>query len=92
MPGTITKKLYLVDENNHTGFAQLLEEWDDADKDGFQDAGETLLKSFVLGHDVIAQWAAANANYYLLYDGHGSTRCRWNPWKPWRLLLSQDPM
>ena len=66
--------LFLVDGNNHTGYDQVLEAWNDLNTNGIQDAGDTLAKSYVLGHDVIAQWAAASALYYLLYDGHGSTR------------------
>jgi len=67
------KTRYLVDGNNHTGYAQVLEAWEDLNSNGIRDAGE--LTSYVLGHDVIAQFRAASAAMeYLLYDGHGSTR------------------
>jgi RHS repeat-associated protein len=56
-----TAKRYLVDANNHTGYAQVLEET----------TGSTLT-SYVLGDDVLAQGVSAVS--YLLYDGHGSTR------------------
>ncbi|MFO0946004.1 MAG: RHS repeat-associated core domain-containing protein [Planctomycetota bacterium] len=60
---------YLVDANNHTGFSQVIEEYLDS----------VLVKSFVLGHDVIAQAGpAAMPIYFLLYDGHGSTRALTN--------------
>jgi len=60
---------YLVDANNHTGYAQVLEE--------FQESGgsPTLSRSYVLGDDVLAQCTTTTADpAYLLYDGHGSTR------------------
>lgn len=61
--GTTTK--YLIDANNHTGYAQVLEETNSA---------SGIVRSYVIGDDLLAQAdAAANPNYYL-YDGHGSTR------------------
>ena len=57
-------KLYLVDGNNPTGYAQVLQEM----------ATVGGLRSYTLGLDVVSQWDAANALAYLLYDGHGSTR------------------
>jgi len=57
---------YLVDANNPTGYAQIIEERDGA-------TGE-LERSYTLGHDVLVQWDATTGLVYLLYDGHGSTR------------------
>ncbi|MEM1108243.1 MAG: hypothetical protein AAGH99_06085 [Planctomycetota bacterium] len=51
-PGSPT--LYVVDKNNPTGYAQTLEEGVDADNDGQLDPDE-IEKTYVLGHDVIAQ-------------------------------------
>ena len=75
---TVKRTLYLNDMNNHSGYSQVLEAWEDLNMDGVRDAGE-LVQSYTLGHDVISQWLAddgtANAAlHYLLYDGHGSTR------------------
>ncbi len=44
--GTITT--YLVDSHNHTGFAQVLEEWDTT-------STPTLTKTYIIGDDVIGQ-------------------------------------
>ncbi len=57
--------LYLVDGNNPTGYAQVLEE---------MDAFQQLLRSYTLGHDIISQAAAAGTVHHLMYDAHGSTR------------------
>ncbi len=57
---------YLNDPRNHTGYAQALEER------VVQDSVESI-KTYTIGHDVIAQTSAADA-YFLLADGHGSTR------------------
>jgi RHS repeat-associated protein len=54
---------YLVDANNHTGYAQVLEER----------TGSTLSKSYSIGNDVLSQATGSTASW-LLYDGHGSTR------------------
>ena len=56
---------YLIDRQNPTGYAQVLEE---------KSAAGALLKSYTLGLDVISQALAAGAVRFLLYDGHGSTR------------------
>ena len=61
--GAVTR--YLADANNHTGYTQVLEE---------TDAAGALQKSFLLGHDVIAQFDTTDGLVYLVYDGHGSTR------------------
>ena len=59
---------FVIDANNHTGSAQVIEEWDvtgAADMD----------KSYTIGHDHIAQWDDDTDDVlYLLADGHGSTR------------------
>ena len=71
---------YLVDSYNHTGYAQVLEEW-------AVEGGTATLTCYTLGDDVIAQkksyWQWVDPQWelqstgntqYLLYDGHGSTR------------------
>lgn len=55
---------YLVDQNNPTGYSQVLEE----------SVNGTLDRSYTIGLDVIAQADTANDVLELLYDGHGSTR------------------
>jgi len=63
--GPVVTTRYLVDPQNHTGYAQVLEE---------ENAGGMLERSYTIGHDVIAQWNSTNGQQFLLYDGHGSTR------------------
>jgi len=58
-------RFFLVDEQNHTGYAQVLEE--------SATLGGTPVTSYTLGDDVISQSSAAGVRH-LLYDGHGSTR------------------
>jgi RHS repeat-associated protein len=73
---TVEKTVYHVDPNNHTGYAQVLEEGADVDGDGRLDVGE-IETTYTLGLDVIAQQSPGVANddtLYFLYDGHGSTR------------------
>ena len=53
---------YLIDAYNATGYAQVLEEYVDAQ----------LAKTYTLGHDVISQ--SDGTVYHLEYDAHGSTR------------------
>lgn len=65
--------IYHIDPNNHTGYAQVLEEGVDDNDDGKLDPNE-IDKSYTLGHDVIAQAVDAATAQFLLYDGHGSTR------------------
>ncbi len=60
-----TKTLLLVDENNPTGYAQVLEELDSA---------LSVIRSYTLGLDVLAQAESTGEVYYFLYDGHGSVR------------------
>jgi len=62
--GTSTN-LYLVDANNHTGYAQVLEE--------LSTIGGAPTRSYVIGDDVLGQ-ATSTTTSWLLYDGHGSTR------------------
>ena len=73
-----TETTYLNDPDNHTGYAQTLEE---VTRDA---ATQAVIKDlvFTLGHDVLSQTAIdpaqagtnAGSPLYLLYDGHGSTR------------------
>ncbi|HKO42296.1 MAG TPA: PKD domain-containing protein [Pyrinomonadaceae bacterium] len=59
---------YLIDTNNHTGHAQVVEEL----------VGGTVVKQFTYGHDLISQRCAlptANCTLsFYQYDGHGSVR------------------
>jgi RHS repeat-associated protein len=57
--------LYLVDDNNPTGYTQVLQELD---------ALQQVIRAYTLGLDVITQAEAPGEIYHLLYDGHGSTR------------------
>jgi RHS repeat-associated protein len=73
---TVEKTVYHVDPNNHTGYAQVLEEGIDDNVDGQLQVGE-IDTTYTLGHDVIAQQSPNEGNgetLYFLYDGHGSTR------------------
>jgi len=59
---------YLVDTNNHTGYAQVVEELQ----------GGTVVRQFTYGHDLISQrcpppTAHCTLSFYQ-YDGHGSVR------------------
>ena len=68
--GTPVVTEFLVDKQNHTGYAQVLEERVDG----------VLHKTYTLGHDVLTQADTIAVNdvaaaiHHLLYDGHGSTR------------------
>jgi len=57
---------YLIDPNNFTSYAQVLEEF----------INNTLAKTFAIGHDVLSQYdhGSTDGAHTLLYDGHGSTR------------------
>jgi RHS repeat-associated protein len=71
-PTAITK--YLVDDDNYTGYAQVLEEKTTT-------SGVTETKTYTLGHDVVAQQTKTQTSgptLTLLYDGHGSTRALLN--------------
>ena len=59
---------YLIDTNNHTGYAQVVEEL----------VGGSVVKQFTYGHDLISQRCASptvncSLSFYQ-YDGHGSVR------------------
>lgn len=58
----------LIDPNNPTGYAQVLEEGT------VQGATLAVQRSYVIGDDVISQSDLGSPSSYLLYDGHGSTR------------------
>jgi RHS repeat-associated protein len=60
----VTTKEYLFDARNHTGYAQVLEEY----------VNDQLNRTYTLGHDVITQNDSANGTLTFMYDGHGSTR------------------
>src|SRR5262249_38959096 len=61
----VSTNYFLVDDNNRTGYSQVLEE--------LSTPGGTPLRSYVLGDDVLGQSTATTVSW-LLYDGHGSTR------------------
>ena len=58
---------YVIDANNHTGYAQVLEEWN-------TDAAPVNEKTSVIGHAVLTEWGSAAGFLYRLTDAHGSTR------------------
>ena len=60
------EKTFLIDPNNHTGFAQVLEEYNPL-------SSGTPSVSYTIGSDVISQ-ATSVGTSHLMYDGHGSTR------------------
>lgn len=71
-----TETDYLIDERNHTGYQQIIEQIT-------RNAGTSTVtdaKVFTLGHDVIDQTtftpgnSQAGSPYTFMYDGHGSTR------------------
>ena len=55
---------YLVDTNNHTGYAQVVEELQ----------GGAVVKQFTFGHDLINQRIIGGSLSFYSYDGHGSVR------------------
>ena len=57
---------YVIDSNNLTGYAKALEE------KSTPSASPT--RSYVFGHDIIAQRDATNGTLFFLKDGHGTTR------------------
>ena len=63
-----TNTLYLVDDRNPTGYAQVVEE--------FTTSGLTtnLAKTYVYGLALISQRQPGISTNFFLYDGHGSTR------------------
>jgi RHS repeat-associated protein len=64
--------IYLIDENNHTGYAQILEAGTDGNANGRLDQNSEVDATYTLGSDVVTD-AQATA-MHLLYDIHGSTR------------------
>jgi RHS repeat-associated protein len=58
-------KTFLIDAYNHTGYAQVLEEWS---------GGANPDITYTIGDDVITQYSSTSGAEHLLYDGHGSTR------------------
>jgi RHS repeat-associated protein len=64
--GGVTTR-YLVDTNNHTGHAQVVEEL----------INSSVRRTYTYGHDLISQTQVLNntrATHFYGYDGHGSTR------------------
>jgi RHS repeat-associated protein len=58
---------YLIDTNNHTGYAQVVEELQ----------GSQVTRQYTYGHDLISQNQLVSGNWavsFYGYDGHGSTR------------------
>jgi RHS repeat-associated protein len=55
---------YLVDTNNHTGYAQVVEELQN----------NAVVKQFTYGHDLISQRIIGGPLSFYGYDGHGSVR------------------
>jgi hypothetical protein len=62
--------VYLVDPQNPTGYAKAIEEK--------SSATATPTRSYVFGHDIIAQSDTTNGTLYFLKDGHGTTRALTN--------------
>jgi len=63
---TTQTKLFLIDNNNPTGYSQILEQ--------LSSAGGAPTISYVPGLVILSQTTASGAAQYLLVDGHGSTR------------------
>jgi YD repeat-containing protein len=61
---TTARTDYHVDHRNPTGYAQVLEEMQ----------GDTVVKSYTIGHDVFFEAVRNSYAARLLKDGHGSTR------------------
>jgi len=59
-------EIFLIDSYNHTGYAQVLEEW--------SPSGSHPDVTYTIGDDVVTQYDPTNGARHLLYDGHGSTR------------------
>jgi RHS repeat-associated protein len=68
---TTRSKLFHVDSMNHTGYAQVLEEWSSTDS-----GDATLDRSYTIGDDVLSQSVGTSSpvTHHFGYDGHGSTR------------------
>ncbi len=63
--GNSQNRIFLVDNMNHTGYAQIFEE--------APNVGDPLTRSYVIGDDILSQETSEGVKH-LLYDGHGSTR------------------
>jgi RHS repeat-associated protein len=61
--GAVTTN-YLVDTNNPTGYAQVVDELQNG----------SVVKSFTYGHDLISQRIVSGPLSFYQYDGHGSVR------------------
>ena len=61
--GITHDRRFLLDEMNHTGYSQILEESNNG----------SLVKSYVIGDDILSQSSTIGVRHFL-YDGHGSTR------------------
>ena len=59
---------YLNDNQNHTGYSQVLEER------RIENGKEVKVTTYTIGHDVLSQFTQALGTLTLLTDGHGSTR------------------
>ena len=67
--------VYLVDTQNHTGYAQVLEEmiFNSSNPDPINDTPADLI-TYTIADDILSQAADSGTARQLLYDGHGSTR------------------
>ncbi len=63
--GIASNRIFLLDEMNHTGYAQVLEE--------LGQIGGSPVKSYTIGDDILSQSSGLGVRHFL-YDGHGSTR------------------
>lgn len=62
--GTSVVTEFLIDPQNHTGYAKAIEEIVDG----------TTARTYVMGHEIISQTDDAGGVRFFLHDGHGSTR------------------
>jgi hypothetical protein len=69
-----TARFFLNDKNNPSGYPQIIEE-----KLGTSASAAAFGRSYVLDLSIIGQYDATNGTFYLLQDGHGSTRALLNP-------------
>ena len=72
--GSTTTTFFVVDTQNPTGYAQVLEEWQTADGG----TSWTQTRSYLYGHDLVSQQrfasGAPTGTDYYGYDGHGNVR------------------
>jgi len=69
-PPTGSTTYFLIDDNNLTGYSQVLEE--------LPTVGGTPTTSYAIGDDVLAQCGSTSTSlYYYLQDGHGNNRQLW---------------